>query len=579
MTPERQKLLSALADVTPGLSGLRDFDDAVAALVSGARTIFGSDIAYVSLNDDSTETTSIRGTLGVTTEAYRRMSTGYGEGLLGRVAVSDRPLQIADVIDGPRVESPGGIRVAVEDEGVRAVLGAPLGASGRRIGGLFIADRTPHGFSPDVVSTLESLASHGAVVLTNALAVGDLARSLEEAQSAREAASLRLGEVRMIRAADERFLSAIAERPDPSLFELTVREVIREQTYVVLLDPRRGTVDQTPLPAPISGLDSLLRAGGGLAAAVSSGSQQLRLAPARAGDRLLGAVVLYGPATALDESMLESAAGALGVLLGFRQALAETKAGEHSELLSRLVSGVPLSDRSVVRHELNRLGLRADEPLALALVSPVVGPAAATLRTLRSTLKGPMLSSLHGGHVCLIVNTDDIDLFAERCARELAGRGSNATVAVESIGLLGDADLFDVIPQAHVLAERVTRVATSLGRAGEAVTRASLGAVALVIADDDSLSRDLARHAIAPLVAYDAEHGTDLVATAAAVLDASQRITIAAAVLHVHENTVRQRMTRIDQLLGPGWRDGGSSLDFHLALRLHQLTRSRCHTI
>jgi DNA-binding PucR family transcriptional regulator len=103
--------------------------------------------------------------------------------------------------------------------------------------------------------------------------------------------------------------------------------------------------------------------------------------------------------------------------------------------------------------------------------------------------------------------------------------------------------------------------------------------VALVIADDDSLSRDLARHAIAPLVDYDAEHGTELVTTAAAVLDASQRITIAASVLHVHENTVRQRITRIDHLLGPGWREGGSSLDVHLALRLHQLTRSRRHTI
>jgi DNA-binding PucR family transcriptional regulator len=42
-------------------------------------------------------------------------------------------------------------------------------------------------------------------------------------------------------------------------------------------------------------------------------------------------------------------------------------------------------------------------------------------------------------------------------------------------------------------------------------------------------------------------------------------------VLHVHVNTVTQRLDRIGQLLGADWHDPGRALDLQLALRLHRL--------
>lgn len=42
--------------------------------------------------------------------------------------------------------------------------------------------------------------------------------------------------------------------------------------------------------------------------------------------------------------------------------------------------------------------------------------------------------------------------------------------------------------------------------------------------------------------------------------------------LHIHANTLYQRLHRADDLLGEGWRGADRALDIQLALRLHDLT-------
>ena len=47
-----------------------------------------------------------------------------------------------------------------------------------------------------------------------------------------------------------------------------------------------------------------------------------------------------------------------------------------------------------------------------------------------------------------------------------------------------------------------------------------------------------------------------------------------ATALHVHPNTLYQRLDRITALMGEGWRDGDRALDVHMALRMHDLMES-----
>jgi DNA-binding PucR family transcriptional regulator len=41
--------------------------------------------------------------------------------------------------------------------------------------------------------------------------------------------------------------------------------------------------------------------------------------------------------------------------------------------------------------------------------------------------------------------------------------------------------------------------------------------------------------------------------------------------MHIHVNTVTQRLDRISKLLGDGWQEPERALEIQLALRLHRL--------
>jgi hypothetical protein len=53
-----------------------------------------------------------------------------------------------------------------------------------------------------------------------------------------------------------------------------------------------------------------------------------------------------------------------------------------------------------------------------------------------------------------------------------------------------------------------------------------------------------------------------------------QVVTTTSEHLDIHPNTVRQRLDRIDRLLGVEWRRGPRSVDTHVALRCWQLSRA-----
>ena len=76
---------------------------------------------------------------------------------------------------------------------------------------------------------------------------------------------------------------------------------------------------------------------------------------------------------------------------------------------------------------------------------------------------------------------------------------------------------------------------------------------------------------VGPVLAYDEKRGTELVGTLEAWFACGARPAETAKRLHVHPNTVAQRLDRIATLLGDDWRDPARGLDLQLALRLYRL--------
>ncbi|SER92482.1 DNA-binding transcriptional regulator, PucR family [Lentzea xinjiangensis] len=83
----------------------------------------------------------------------------------------------------------------------------------------------------------------------------------------------------------------------------------------------------------------------------------------------------------------------------------------------------------------------------------------------------------------------------------------------------------------------------------------------------EELRTSLRRRLLGPVLDYDAEHGSDLTGTLKVFLDCSGSWTAAAAKLHVHVNTLRYRVGRVEELLGVDLAEFEVRVDLFLALQ------------
>jgi DNA-binding PucR family transcriptional regulator len=90
------------------------------------------------------------------------------------------------------------------------------------------------------------------------------------------------------------------------------------------------------------------------------------------------------------------------------------------------------------------------------------------------------------------------------------------------------------------------------------------------VADGETLLTPVRR-----LVEHDAEHGTAYAATLLAFLDAFGEAARAAQVLSVHENTLRYRIRRLEELFDLDLADPADRLVIWLQLRLRQIRGDR----
>ncbi len=78
---------------------------------------------------------------------------------------------------------------------------------------------------------------------------------------------------------------------------------------------------------------------------------------------------------------------------------------------------------------------------------------------------------------------------------------------------------------------------------------------------------------LGPLVTHDAVHGSELIQTLRAYIEANGRWAEAAAAMNVHRHTLRYRVRKIEQLTGRDLTDARDRLELWLALRADQLSR------
>lgn len=236
----------------------------------------------------------------------------------------------------------------------------------------------------------------------------------------------------------------------------------------------------------------------------------------------------------------------------------------------------------------------AGELFDLVMAGPSMLPAAASrMGTLRLDPAGPLLTiiasaseietmldrfeaaiaaeSLRG----LVVAVKGLEIWAllrwERMDQQidgLAGRLVKALGPGSSLGVGRPVMGVERLRDSLIVARHACHMARQR-RPGGYATHLDVGSHSLLLALADSAARQSFRDAVLqPLVDHDERRGTQLVATLRTFLDSGGEYASTAAALDIHVNTLRLRLSRIEQLTGRDLANPGDRVDFFLALQI-----------
>jgi GAF domain-containing protein/PucR-like helix-turn-helix protein/diguanylate cyclase with GGDEF domain len=549
----REAELTALFDTARDLSKLRDLDEVLLSIVRRARQLLGVDLSYLSLNDEHAGTTYMRVTDGSVSDLLPGLRIGHGEGLGGLVAQTARPYASADYLADPRFAHTRSIDAAVVAEHMVGILGVPLSLGSKVIGVLFAADRQRREFSADEVALLSSLADHAAIAIDNAQLLGQTRR-------ANETISAQNDEMRRGEDAHDRLMELVLRGGD-------LDEVVTEVAAVlgggmVLFDEtgaELARVSSAPVVVPAEAVAASRSSG----RAVRSGTEWVY--SVLAGPELLGSLVLTDRPSLgdADRRLFERAGLVAALLLLLRRTVARAEDEVRGELLTDLLTA-PSRNQAALLARGRRLGIDLAAPHMVLIAH---SDAVSRRRLAMAAGRYATLVGLHAEQVVLLVSdSGGSPALAQKLAAEL---GSTVDAPV-TVGASGPARGPVALAAAAAEATRCVRTLLALGRAGQGAALPELGFVGQLIGDRTDLAGYV--HAtLGPVLDYDARRGTDLVRTLEAYFECGTNLTRAKDQLHVHVNTVVQRLDRISSLLGDEWQQPDRALEIQIALRLHRL--------
>ena len=573
----REYELSALFETANDLAGMRSLDQVLHAIVERARNLLGTDTAYLTLSDPERGGTAMRVTSGSVSASFQQLWLEPAKGLGGLVATTALPYVTANYFDDPRFTHTEDIDHAVREEGLVAILGVPLKMNGRDVGVLFAANRRERPFAHSEVALLSSLATHAAIAIDNANLIADTRRALDELHTANE-------RLQRHTAAVERSAEAHDRLGDLVLSGGGVREVAAALAEVlggsVLIHDRNTDASVTASSSgtvgePVPGGDPAVSEDEELAEAVRASLSGGRsehgagawVAVAAAGGELLGTLVLRGvDLGSTDQRVLERAAMVTALLLLIRRSVSEAEHRVRGDLLDELLDTLP-RDPVSLRQRAALLHTDLDEP-HVVVVAEAEGADSGRLRSaathVAETTGG--LAGSRSGRLVLALPGSDPSGTGRRVAAELSAAANGPVTA----GVAGPTDGPGAFRGSFTEAFRCLQTLRALGREGDVATSADLGFSGLLLGQDRDVP-GFVHGTLGPLLDYDRRRGTLLVETLNAYFASGGNLSRAKDRLHVHVNTVAQRLERIGQLIGTDWQQPERTLELQLALHLNGL--------
>ncbi|HET6625271.1 MAG TPA: helix-turn-helix domain-containing protein [Nocardioidaceae bacterium] len=567
----REDELAALYETADDLARLSDLDSVLQAIVHRARLLLRTDIAYLTMNDPERGDTYMRVTDGSTSARFQQVRLAMGEGLGGRVAQNAMPYATSSYFEDARFNHTHGIDSAVAEEGLVAILGVPLQLGKHVIGVLYAANRSERPFARAEVALLGSLAAHASAAIDKARLLDETRMALAELRSVNVLLKAHSEAVERASDAHDRMTELVLRGGGVEDVALALVEVIGGSLLVVDEAQRRlAEVGRFAAPAPEDLQKSIaVSRASGRAASIADATTTWWVAAVTAGPQHLGAIVLRRdePLDDADQRILERAALVTALLLLSRRAGIEAENKVRGDLLDDLLRTAG-TDAEGLLERARRLGTDLTEPHAVFVVASEGADrlrASNAVDHLAARRNG--LSGVFEGRLVLVLPEDEPGAFARTLAEEL-----RATLSCPvTVGGAGPARGIDRLVSGYAEAARCVTGLRALGRTGEGAAISELGFVGLVLGDRPDVAGFVTGR-LGALLDYDRRRGTDLLATLRAYFDSGCNLARTREALHVHVNTVTQRLDRIGQLIGADWQDPDRQLELQLALRLHRIS-------
>lgn len=564
--------LSVLYDTAGDLSSVRDLETVLQSIIRRGRQLLGTDVAYLMLIDEHRSDTYMRVTEGTLTSDFMNIRLALGTGLGGLVAQTAVPQWTGNYLEDQRYLH--AIDDVVAEERLIAILGVPLKIGLRVIGVLFAADRRPRSFAREEVSLLSSLAAHAAIAIENA-------SLFQETQ----AAITRLTEAKAVIEQQNKALERAA-----ALHQRLMGLVLEGGSDLEIASTLAGSLDGSVLVLDADG--RVIAECGGESRSAWRAPEQVALlheatedrrlvtgviggewccaVPVMAGDDPFGWLVFVGrKLEERDWRALERAAMVTALLRVNQRARDEAEGRVRGELLAELLNE-QVRDEAGAHRRAGLLGIDLSGPMVMVVAQPaslsVLGRIRGEAAMLARDSRG--LVTTQNEHVVMLLPGDDAPAVARAVERRINRDRRPAT----TVGAAGPVSVLSEVPKYADQAARCARLLVLLGRAGGAAAVQELGLYGLLLSEAglDQVNA-FVEGTLGALERYDAARGTALLKTVEAYFAHDGNVGRAAQSLFVHQNTLYQRLERVDTILGAGWRTGDRALEVQLALRLRKL--------
>jgi sugar diacid utilization regulator len=585
---ELRRWLTTVNALAEAVNSARSLPSILELVAHSARSLMGFDFCAVLLPDQRQQNLVITGWSGLSAEYVARvnadrpvrLTTGdAGQAPSSKAFTNGRAVSIRDIAVEPEFTPWGGV---AREQGYRAMVSVPLTADGEVVGTLNGYHAGVHDFREQEIERLTLLANHAAIALTSA-------RMAREAQSLNE--SLRQQTDLLTKSEQiHQQLLAVALRGGglPGIAAALSTLVSRP----VLIEDIRGAVlasagDPADLP------DAALRA----STAVAQETLTASVVPGPGGTRFLVWTVQLEDAavarmwlpredsdlSAIDGRAVEHASIVLALEMVRLRTGVEVELRLRGELLADILGGAAIDSRSV-RERAERLG----HDLSAAHVA-VVGLASATdpLRIAQAEQQWtsavtetaaryrprPLVAMYRGLLVALwpvgaigAATAHPADSGARQAADAVRrAMASGPGVGSATVAVVGT-DRPDY-PQAYRIARGALDIALRTGRTNTTITLDDLGVSGLLLQlDDPGKLLGFADRTLAAVRRHDEERGTRLLQTLRSYLDNRLNRVATGRELHVHPNTVTQRLQRIETLARIDLADPDSIVELQAAL-------------